>query len=167
MSEARDESEYDFSGGERGPYAGPADEVPAEPSGGGAAAGARVVRRDYWSGGHRSYRGRVHDPVTDESLHHDDVLRGLLEEAGAYDGDEVEVVVRRTGERPFGRRIFAWTEPHEYAPVEPESPEGRAALAPRDRHPPGGCPCCAEARRRARGREGEHYDRGVEEENDH
>lgn len=116
----------------------------------GGEARERIVPRDYWSGGHRPFRDAIHDPEDDREIDRNDLLGRLIAGTGALDGDEVEIVVRKTGARPFDRRIFARAEPHGYAPVEPESPKGRAALAPQDYHPPGGCSCCRQARERAR-----------------
>lgn len=47
------------------------------------------------------------------------LLRELLDEAGLEDGDEFELVIRKTGRRPFGDRRVVWTRAHTYE-REPE-----------------------------------------------
>lgn len=60
----------------------------------------------------------LHDPETDESrqgVHgRSDALERALIEAGVQDGDEFEIVVRKTGRRPFGDRRVVYTKPHTY-----------------------------------------------------
>lgn len=75
-----------------------------------------IVLTVYWSGEHVSYRNKLHDGVTDEDLGQVQprVLQELLEESGAVDGDEIEIVVRKTGQRPFGDRKVRLIRPHTY-----------------------------------------------------
>lgn len=74
----------------------------------------KVVVTDYWSGTHRPYQGSLHDPTTDEDLDVFDVLKHLIKEAGVVCGDEVEVVFKKTGRRPFGNRKVRRTAAHTY-----------------------------------------------------
>jgi len=92
-------------------------------------ASIRFVRRDYWDEGfrHRPFCCLLHDPDYDINMGQaHEWLAKLLDAAGAQDGDEVEIVVRRTNSRPFGDRTWRWTRPHTYEPVE-----GSALLAER------------------------------------
>lgn len=75
---------------------------------------ARLVATDYWSGSDRPYRGVFHDRNTDERLDVWKTLHQLLESAGVTDGDEVEITVCKTGERPFGDRRVRLVAPHTY-----------------------------------------------------
>ena len=63
---------------------------------------------------HRPYRNHLHDPKTDELVSDQSVLEAAINEAGAVDGDEVEIVIRKTGKRPFGNRKVVLAEPHIY-----------------------------------------------------
>jgi hypothetical protein len=75
-----------------------------------------LVLTEYWSGTHRPYTNMLHDGDTDEDLGQlqPDVLRELVEESGAVDGDEIEITIRRTGRRPFGDRKIRLVKPHTY-----------------------------------------------------
>lgn len=75
----------------------------------------RVVAADYWTEGftHRSYRGIFVDRSDDQIDPHR-FAGQLLAGAGAVDGEEVEVSVRRTGFRPFGERRVRLVGPHTY-----------------------------------------------------
>ena len=74
------------------------------------------VLTDYWNErrDHRPYRNHLHDPKTDELVSDQSVLETAINEAGAVDGDEVEIVIRKTGKRPFGNRKVVLAEPHIY-----------------------------------------------------
>ena len=74
------------------------------------------VVTDYWNErkDHRPYRGQLHDPKTDEEVSDIEALAALINEAGAVDGDEIEIIVRKTGRRPFGNRKVRLVEPHTY-----------------------------------------------------
>lgn len=81
----------------------------------------RLLYRDYWNGDmtHRPYRNMMHDADTDKELWQIEQLEQAFRDAKAENGDEVEIVVRKTGRRPFGNRVWKLTEPHTYAPCEP------------------------------------------------
>ena len=74
------------------------------------------VVSDYWDerGTHRPYRNVLHGSKKDEPVSDNDALEKAIEAAGAVDGDEIEIIVRKTGRRPFGNRKFRWARPHEY-----------------------------------------------------
>lgn len=75
-----------------------------------------IVLTDYWAGDHRPYRNMLRDGETDEDLGQvgPDVLQEIIVESGALDGDEIEIVVRRTGRRPFGDRKVQYVRAHTY-----------------------------------------------------
>lgn len=75
-----------------------------------------LVLTDYWNEqrDHRPYRNCLHDPKTDSCVSGNDALEAAINEAGAVDGDEIEIVVRKTGRRPFGNRKVRLVEPHTY-----------------------------------------------------
>lgn len=74
---------------------------------------------------HTPYRDILHDPETDDQLAQaNEPLRGMLRELGAEDGDELEIVVRKTGNRPFEGTIWALTEAHKYERVDAETYAG-------------------------------------------
>ena len=74
----------------------------------------KCVTTDFYSGNHRPYRNILRGSVTDEQLSKIDVLDTLILESGAIDGDEIEITVRRTGQRPFGDRKVRLVKPHTY-----------------------------------------------------
>jgi len=41
------------------------------------------------------------------------------------DGDEIEITIRKTGNRPFGDRKFRYQSPHTYAPEIDEQMKNR------------------------------------------
>lgn len=59
----------------------------------------RAVITDYHSGGQVPYPSTLHDPDTDETLAAWSVIRDLRKRAGVTDGEEVEIIMRRTGRR--------------------------------------------------------------------
>ncbi|HYX20442.1 MAG TPA: hypothetical protein VFA98_06310 [Thermoanaerobaculia bacterium] len=73
------------------------------------------VVTDYWDEhfGHRPYVGMLHDE-DDRDVHATDVLERAMRLARVHDGDEIMVVVLKTGRRPLGARKMRWTRPHEY-----------------------------------------------------
>ena len=73
----------------------------------------RYVLTDYWSGNHRPYRGILRDG-RDRVVSDDEALKAALNAVGAVDGDEIEIIVRKTGRRPFGDRKVTLVEPHTY-----------------------------------------------------
>lgn len=74
----------------------------------------RLVVSHYWSGDHAPYTNMLRDPDTDEPVRHHEFLDSLLCAAAVEDGDEVEIVVRRTGRRPFGDRRVGLVSAHTY-----------------------------------------------------
>lgn len=74
---------------------------------------AKYIMFHYWSGNHNPYTHCIHKTsgaaVSDSGL-----LERLLDEAGVQDGDEFEITVTRTGNRPFGNRRVILQEPHTY-----------------------------------------------------
>lgn len=74
------------------------------------------ILTDYWNErkDHRPYRNHLHDPKTDELVSDQVALEWAIKEAGAVDGDEIEIVIRKTGRRPFGDRKVSLVEPHTY-----------------------------------------------------
>jgi len=73
-----------------------------------------LVLTEYWSGSHRTYSNMLRDGDTDEDLGQirSDVLCELIAESGVVDGDEIEITICRTGQRPFGDRKVKLTKPH-------------------------------------------------------
>ena len=86
------------------------------------------VLTDYWNDprDHRPYRNQLHDPKTDELVSDMSALETAINEAGAVDGDEIEIVVRKTGRRPFGDRKVTLVEPHTYKRERKVSKKNRA-----------------------------------------
>lgn len=77
-----------------------------------------LVKRDYWAkDNHCPYRNCFHDKE-DQPLDWYDVIRELLSDI--EDGDEMEIVVTKTGKRPFGDRRYCYQTPHAYAPETDE-----------------------------------------------
>lgn len=70
---------------------------------GGNAAKATYVFRENWAEDHRPYSNLLHDGE-DRLIGQVSLLKDLFAKAGAQDGDEIEIIVRRTGSRPFGER---------------------------------------------------------------
>lgn len=83
----------------------------------------KCVIVDYWNKDmiHRPYRNVPHDEE-DLNLQREELLSRAIEEADAIDGDEIEIIVRRTGRRPFGNRRYRLTGPHTYE-RSPERPK--------------------------------------------
>ncbi len=80
------------------------------------------VVTDYWDKGcaHRPYTSVLHTPGTDGHVDRAAALRDAIEAAGAVDGDEIEIIVRKTGNRPFGNRRMRLVRPHTYEREEHE-----------------------------------------------
>jgi hypothetical protein len=76
--------------------------------------------------GHRPYMGLLHGE-DDQRVHADAVLEQAARLAGARDGDEIMVVVLKTGRRPFGRRRVRLVEPHTYERESAASKPGRSS----------------------------------------
>ena len=82
-----------------------------------------VVVSDYWSEDfahrpHASYARMLRDE-RDEPLSKPAVLDALIDFAGALDGDEIEITIKKTGRRPFGDRRVVLVEPHTYRREKP------------------------------------------------
>lgn len=74
-----------------------------------------VVLTDYWAGKDRPYRSLLRDPKTDQGVDLHDLLSNLVKEAGAVDGELVQVSVRRIeGVVPFDERRVRLVEDHTY-----------------------------------------------------
>jgi hypothetical protein len=78
--------------------------------------GRLFVVTDFYAGddGHRPYQGVLREPRTDREVSSRDAIAALCRRAGAEDGDEVEIIVRKTGRRPFGDRRVRLVAPHSY-----------------------------------------------------
>jgi len=63
---------------------------------------------------HTPYRWSLRTPDNDMEMDRYDLLSSMIKHAGADDGDEIEIIVRKTGRRPFGDRKVVWVRPHEY-----------------------------------------------------
>lgn len=64
---------------------------------------------------------KTHTPYRNVMRSHDDqdigqfsVLDDLFREADIQDGDEVEIIVKKTGNRPFGDKAIVYVKPHTY-----------------------------------------------------
>lgn len=71
----------------------------------------------YHSGDHTPYLYMMRDPETDIESGQagvNSVLGTLVRKLGVNDGEEIEVIVRKTGRRPFGNKRVVLTEPHIY-----------------------------------------------------
>lgn len=80
----------------------------------------RLLVRDYWceSFRHRPYKTLLHE--LDDTRCEGYPLKELIEQAGAVDGDEIEITVRVTGDRPVGDLRWHLTAPHTYGPEKRE-----------------------------------------------
>ena len=83
----------------------------------------RFLYRDYWNQerNHRPYQGVFHSLDDRPEWSFNDAMKQAMDTLGIVDGEEVEVIVRKTGCRPFGDRVWVWSKPHEYVPVEPDA----------------------------------------------
>ncbi len=82
---------------------------------------ARFVVTDYHAGTRdRPYRNILRRTIDDESVRAVDAVECAIEAAGAVDGDEITIIVVKTGRRPFGDRKVRWVRPHAYE-REPET----------------------------------------------
>jgi len=79
-------------------------------------ASRHYVVSHYWDAkiGHAYYRNQFHLPDHDAVVSYDCVIADALKRAGVADGDEIEIIVRKTGRRPFGDRRMVLVEPHTY-----------------------------------------------------
>lgn len=93
-------------------------DVPAVPTES-SVASKRFLFREYWNmeENFRPYRNMLHS-LEDVDICQMSQLSELMEAAGLKDGDEIEITVRATGNRPFPDRIWKHVGPHRYEPVE-------------------------------------------------
>jgi hypothetical protein len=63
---------------------------------------------------HTPYRWTLRTPDNDMEMDKQDLLASMIKHSGAEDGDEIEIIVRKTGRRPFGDRKFVLVGPHKY-----------------------------------------------------
>jgi hypothetical protein len=70
---------------------------------------------DYWDEihSHRPYMGMLHGD-DDKPVRASEVLEQAMKVADAKDGDEVIVLVLKTGRRPFGARRTRFVRPNQY-----------------------------------------------------
>lgn len=99
------------------------------------AATVRVVVTDYHSpryGGddYCPYETLLHNLISDERVDRQDMLTRLVKLADAHDGDEVEVVIRKTGRRPFGNRRVRLVAPNTYKRETEEPQEIAGSMEP-------------------------------------
>lgn len=74
---------------------------------------AKYIMFNYWSGNHSPYINRIHR-LDGSEVSLSSLLEKLLNEAGIQDGDEFEITITRTGNRPFGNRRMILQEPYRY-----------------------------------------------------
>lgn len=76
----------------------------------------RYILTDYWDEErkHRPYRNVLRDPRTDKPVTDGDAIEAAIKEAEVKCGDEFEVIIRKTGRRPFGDRKVRLVKPHIY-----------------------------------------------------
>lgn len=84
-----------------------------------AEASQRYLYRDYQNADESfaPYSNMLHT-LGDVYVAQATVLEQLFVAAGAQDGDEIEITVRVTGQKPFPGRIWKLTKPHTYEPVD-------------------------------------------------
>lgn len=83
-------------------------------------ASKKFVFRNYWAGNSDwPYRAVIHD-LQDQHLAKQEALNPLFKSLGIQDGDEFEIIIKKTGRRPFGDRRFILQEPHIYGPETDE-----------------------------------------------
>lgn len=99
------------------------------------------VASDYHSEGHRAYRLVFRHPVTDAPVERTAALATAMAIADVRDGDEVRIVVVKTGRRPFGDRRVVRTASHIYE-RETEAQRRKREAAPVDVSR--ACGCCDE-----------------------
>lgn len=73
------------------------------------------VYRDYFSGEHRPYQAMLHDDE-DTKVDKHAMIFDMCRYLGIQDGDEFEITIRKTGNRPFNTR-WQLVAPNIYRPV--------------------------------------------------
>lgn len=102
------------------------------------------VASDYHSEGHRSYRLVLRHPLTDAPMEKVDAVTTAMVIADVKDGDEIRIVIVKTGRRPFGDRRVVLRSPHTYVrETEVEQKKREATPADTSR----ACGCCDEDRK--------------------
>ncbi len=79
----------------------------------------RYIYREYWNEEetYTSYSNMIHTPE-DKKVSQWMFLRDMICEAGIEDGEEFEITINRTDNRPFPNRIWKLVRPGTYEPVE-------------------------------------------------
>ena len=91
-----------------------------------------VVVTDYYDArGNPEGFEELRASATDEPIDEVCALDAAAHELGAEDGDEIEIIVRKTGRRPFGDRKMRRVRRHAYE-REAEAAASSAISAPRD-----------------------------------
>ena len=86
----------------------------------------KFVYRNYWDKGHKHnpYTDILHNSKDKDAGRYVDIFKSLWHE-DLKDGDEVEITVMKTGNRPFGNRRIILQEPHIYGPETDEQMKER------------------------------------------
>ena len=105
------------------------------------------VASDYYAGSDRPYRLILRHPRTDEPLEKVDALMTAMVIADVKDGDEIRIVVVKTGKRPFGDRRVVLREPHTYV-RETEAQRKKRMTSSSDSKGSRACGCCPEQERK-------------------
>ena len=84
----------------------------------------KFVYRDYWDGEHNPYTDNIHDLKDEDICQLPRELRCLWPE-DIKDGDEIEITITKTGNRPFGDRRIILQKPHTYGPETDEQMKKR------------------------------------------
>ena len=90
---------------------------------------AKITRvyRDNWSGDFRPYTNLLITADRPDQPEQVTPLEPLFAAAGVEDGDEIEIIVRKTGRRPFGERRVILQAANTYAPETDEQLAHRLA----------------------------------------
>lgn len=83
----------------------------------------KFVYRDYWDKEHNPYTDNLHN-LKDEDLRYVDIFKSLWPK-DIKDGDEVEITITKTNNRPFGDRRIILQKPHIYGPETDEQMKER------------------------------------------
>lgn len=75
----------------------------------------KFVYRDYWNEeqNHNPYTDMIHDLNDRKVLQLNSALHHLYPD-DLKDGDEIEITITKTGNRPFGDRRIVWQKAHTY-----------------------------------------------------
>lgn len=97
--------------------------------------------------GHRPYRLVLHHPVTDVPMETVDAVMTAMTIADVRDGDEIRIVVVKTGKRPFGDRRVVLQAPHTYVRETDAQQKARDGL-PSNADGSVVCGCCPKQERK-------------------